>query len=112
MNELPIDSLGHIMQITPKGLALARTVQALGDSFLLTLSSTTTLIRVYAISKDAYLKWATTDEDYCTAGNFDEVIPAGQYVDFGVPYQIDGKKFSRVTFVGREAGSTIVVTEK
>jgi hypothetical protein len=110
MIELPIDTYKN--QITPQGLTLNRTVQALGDSFLLTLQANTTFIRVYAISKDIYLKWATADEDYCTAGNFDEVIPASQYVDFSIPTQTNGKKFTRITFVGREAGSTLIVIEK
>lgn len=113
MLETPIDSIGHLMpNSTPQGLALARTVQAIGASFLINLQSATSFVRVYAISKDVYLKWATSDEDYCKAGNFDEVIPAGQYIDFGVPYQTDGVRFSRMTFVGRESGSTVIVIEK
>ena len=112
MIEQAIDSLGGKLNITPTGLALARHIQALGDSFLINLQATTSFVRVYAISKDVFFKWATSDEDYCTAGNFDEVVIAGQYVDFGVPNQANGKKFSRITFVGREAGSTVVVIEK
>ena len=87
-------------------------MQALTSSFLVTLQSTTAYLRVYAISKDVYLKWAATGEDYCKATNFDEIIPAGQYIDFGVPYKTDGVRFSLVQFVGREAGATVVVLEK
>jgi len=113
MIELPIDTYGHILQnVTPAGVALARHVQAIGDSYLINLESRTTFVRVYAISKDVYFKWATSDEDYCKANNFDEVVVAGQYIDFGVPYQTNGVKFSRMTFVGREAGSTVIVIEK
>jgi len=110
--ELPADFLGSNVQITLKGTALARTVQALGSSFLINLNSATKFVRVYAISKDAYMKWAESDTDYCKADNFDEFIPAGQYIDFAVPVQEDGVHFSRLTFVGRESGSTIVVVEK
>jgi len=112
MLEQPIYSKDNKVIITPVGLALARNVQALGDSYLINLQSATTFVRVYAISKDVYLKWATSDENYCTAGNFDEVVIAGQYVDFGVPTQTDGKLFSRMTFVGRESGATVIVIEK
>jgi len=111
-HELPIDRFGAKMQITPQGVALARTVQALGQSFLINLQSGTSFVRVYAITKDVYFKWANSDEDYCKADNFDEVIPAGNYIDFGVPYQTDGVRFSRMTFVGRESGATVIVIEK
>jgi len=112
MLEQQINAKGNKVIITPKGLASARTVRALVASSLLTLQSDTTFLRVYAISKDVYLKWATTDTDYCKATNFDEVIPAGQYIDLSVPTQTDGGKFSRVMFVGRESGSTVIVIEK
>jgi len=93
-------------------VAKARTVQALTSSFLVTLQTTTKFIRVYAISKDIYLKWASNGEDYCKATNFDEIIPASQYIDFAVPRKTDGTQYSLVQFVGREAGSTVVVIEK
>jgi len=112
MIELPIDSLGNKLNITPAGVALKQHVTALGDSYLIKLQTGTSFVRVYAISKDVYIKWATSDEDYCTAGNFDEFVIAGQYNDFGLPTQTDGKKFSRMTFVGRETGATVVVVEK
>jgi len=112
MIEQAVDSNGNKITTSPVGLTLARHVQALGDSYLITLQTGTTFVRVYAISKDVYLKWATADEDYCTAGNFDEVIITGSYLDLGIPTQTDGKKFTRMTFVGREAGATVVVLEK
>ena len=109
----PVDDLGNQLEgFTLRGVAKARTVQALGASFLVTLQSTTAFIRVYAISKDIYLKWASNGEDYCKATNFDEVIIAGQYLDFAVPYKTDGTQYSLVQFVGREAGATVVVIEK
>lgn len=110
--ELPIDEQGEVIQTTPVATALARTVKALTSSFLITLNASTKIVRIYAISKDIYLKWADTDVDYVKATNFDEIIPAGQIIDFGIPDQPNGVKYSRIMLVGREAGSTVVVVEK
>ena len=70
----------------------------------ITLNAATTFIQVYAIAKDVYLKWGT---DNVTAANFDEVIPAGQYLYFVVP---NGQ--TAVNLIEREAGATIIVIEK
>jgi len=98
--------------IKPVATALARTVKALSSSTLITLNSETRLVRVYAIAKDVYLHWATSDEDYAKSSNFDEVIIAGQAINLQVPYQTDGAKFSRIQVVGRESGATVIVIEK
>lgn len=108
----PTDSYGHLVRLTPTGTAKARTVQALTSSFYVALNSATLLLRVYAIAKDVYLKWANTDQDYCTSTNFDEVIPAGGYIDLAIPVKTNGAKFTGVQLVGRESGATVIVIEK
>lgn len=113
MFEIAIDSYGNrLPNITPRGVTLARTVKALTSSFKIDLNSRTMMIKVYAIAKDVYLKWANTDEDYVTAENFDEVIPAGQVLELMIPNKLDGTLFSKVQLVGRESGSTCIVIEK
>jgi len=90
---------------TPDVVALARTVAStLTSSTEITLNPATTYIRVYAIGKDVYLKWGTTD---CSASNFDEVIPAGQVFDFLVP---NGQ--TAINLKEREVGGSAIVIEK
>ena len=110
MIELPTDKYGNPMQITPSGVALARTLDASIDSDTpITLNTNTTWIRVYAIAKDVYLKWGV---DPCAVGTFDEVIIAGQYLDLAVPLQSNGTIFTDIHVIGREAGATVIVIEK
>lgn len=91
--------------IAPDVVALARTVNAsLSSTVEITLNAETTMLRVYAIAKDVYLKWGTDD---VTASNFDEVIPAGQILDFKVP---NGQ--SAINVIERESGATVIVVEK
>lgn len=94
--------------ITPIATALARTVQTVDAAIVVALNSETTVLRVYAISKDVYLRWGTSDQAYATSENFDEVIPAGQIIDYAVP--LGG--FTHVSFVGRASGGTVVAVEK
>ncbi len=101
----------------PCATALARNVQALTTSFGIRLNTLTTIIRVYAIAKDVYLRWGVNGESYAKSDNFDEVIPAGSVYDFAVPVMTtedadNGSTFPWVFFIGREAGATIIVTEK
>ena len=96
--------------MTPVGVALARTLDASIDSdTAITLNTSTTWIRVYAIAKDVYLKWGV---DPCAVGTFDEVIIAGSYLDLEVPFQVDGTLFTDIHVVGRESGATVIVIEK
>lgn len=91
--------------IAPSVVALARTVNAsISTSTEITLNKQTTMLRVYAIAKDVYLKWGTTS---VTASNFDEVIPAGQILDYRVP-----KNQTAVNLIERESGATVIVVEK
>ena len=64
----------------------------------------TTVLQVYAITKDVYLKWGTSD---VTAANFDEVIIAGTQVTFLVP---NGQ--TAVNLIERESSATVIVIEK
>ena len=97
--------LSFPLQLTPDVVALARTVDStISSSTEITLNKATSILRVYAITKDVYLKWGTDD---VTAANFDEVIPAGQILDFLVP---NGQ--TAINLIEREAGSTVIVIEK
>lgn len=110
--EQPLDKYGRPLRTAlPRATALARTVQALTSSFMVELNDSTTLVQVYAISKDVYLKWATGGEDYVTSENFDEVIIAGERVVLEVPSN-GSNLYDYIQLVGREAGATVVVIEK
>lgn len=110
--ETPRDALNHLVYLSPGGVSLGRLTKALTTSHYHVLNASTIIIRVYAIAKDVFLKWAATGEDYCNDGNFDEVIPAGQYIDLAVPYKTNGAKYAAIQVVGRESGSTVIVIEK
>ena len=99
-------SEGKLITITtPDVVALARTIDtSLSTSSEITLNTATTMLRVYAITKDVYLKWGT---DAATAANFDEVIPASQVLDFKVP---NGQ--TAVNLIERESAATVIVIEK
>ena len=116
--EIPSDKYGRpLYNLTPVATALARSVSTVNSSTLITFNDDTRFIRVYAVAKDVYLKWATDSEDYCTAENFDEVIPAGQYIDFGLPLRQgldtnNGVAYDFIHLLGRESGATAIVIEK
>jgi len=108
--ELPADKYGKIVQMTPTGVALARTIDAsISASTEITLNANTTWIRVYAITKDVYLRWGIEDIDTNT---FDEVIIAGLYLDLVVPLQADGTSYTAINVIEREASATVIVLEK
>lgn len=86
-------------------VALARTVDtSISASTEITLNANTKVIKVYAISKDVYLKWGTAD---VTASNFDEVILAGTQEVFTVPAST-----TAVNLIEREASATVIVIEQ
>jgi len=90
---------------TPDVVALARTVDAtISTSTEIVLNPATTYLRVYAITKDVYLKWGTDD---VTAANFDEVIPAGQVFDFLVP-----EGMTAINVLERESAASVIIIEK
>lgn len=101
---------GQGMQITPRGLALARTVDStISTSTEITLQPTTKYLRLYATSQDVYLRWGIED---CNENTFDEIIPAGQVVDLMVPDDIRGVRSTAINVIERASGATIVVIEK
>lgn len=108
---LPKDANGFAVNIMPSSVALARTVNAtLSSTQEITLNAETDMLRVYAISQDVYLKWGTDD---VTASNFDQVIPAGQILDF-LSLPVDsatGEKFTAVNLIERSSGATVIVIE-
>lgn len=94
-----------VVVATPDVVALAQTVDAtISSSTEITLNVETTMLRVYAITKDVYLKWGTDD---VTSSNFDEVIPASQVLDFKVP---NGQ--TAINLIEREATAGVIVIEK
>lgn len=108
---LPIDGSSKPMQLTPAVVALARTVDSsISSSTEITFDPAASIIRCYATTQDVYLKWGTDD---VTASNFDEVIPAGQVVDLGVPVDTStGALFTACNVIERSASAAIVVIEK
>jgi len=110
MIEIPTDKFGRAIQITPRAVALARTIDAsISVSTEITLNADTTFLRVYAIAKDVYLKWGIEDVDTNT---FDEVIPSAQVVDLVVPLQADGTPYTAINVIERESGATVIIIEK
>lgn len=110
---IPVDKKNHPVQLTPRRIALAITVDAtISASTEITLNAATTFIRVYATDKDVYLKWGTTD---VTAANFDEVIPANQICDFYVPVNdtvTTGVLYTAINLIERAATAGVIVIEK
>lgn len=107
---LPRTANGSDMQLTPAKTALAVTVDpTVSSSTEITLNAATTIIRCYATTQDVYLKWGTSD---VTASNFDEVLPAGQIVDFVVPLDSNGVKYTAINLIERTATAAVVVIEK
>ena len=103
--QMPTYEDGQGMQITPRGVALTRTVNAsISSSTEITLHENTTFLRCYAVSQDVYLRWGIEN---CNASTFDEVIPAGQIVDLAVP-----DDFTAFNVIERVAGATLIVIEK
>lgn len=99
------DRWGNDRRLTPHVTALARTVSSsISSSTTLTLQSATTILRVYAIDKDVYIKWGATAVD---ATNFDEVIPANQIVDLYVPGSV-----TELRMIERSATATVIIIEK
>lgn len=111
MFSLPRDANRIATQLAPSSVALAQTVNgSISSSSSITLNTSTTFLRVYAIAQDVYFKWGGTA---VTSSNFDEVIPAGQIVDLIVPTDpTTGKPFTALKFIERIASATLVVIEK
>lgn len=110
MASVPKDDNRASIPLTPNTTAYAQTVNStLSSAQTITFNAATTFIRTYAISQDVYLKWGTTA---VTSSNFDEVIPAGQIVDFFVPMQTTGVLYTQCTLIERSASATIIVIEK
>ena len=93
------------VEIVPDVPALARDIDAsISASTEFTLNKAAKFIQVYAIAKDIYLKWGTTD---VTTSNFDEVIPAGQIRNLLIPLAI-----TAVNVIEREASATVIIIQK
>lgn len=108
--QAPTYENGQIMQITPRGTALARSVNgSLSASTEIELHADTSFLRCYALSQDVYLRWGIEN---CNTNTFDEVIPAGQVVDLMVPFDEHGFKFTHVNFIERTSSATVIVIEK
>lgn len=108
---LPKDANNSTISLSPSTIALARTVDAtISSSTEVTFNAATTIIRVYALDKDVYMKWGTAD---VTAANFDEVIPANQICDFIVPIETQPSTlYTAANFIERAATAGLIVIEK
>ncbi len=108
---MPKDGDRIAAQLTPQAIATARTVDATVDSSTqIDFNAASTFLRVYATIQDVYLKWGTTA---VTSSNFDEVVPAGQIVDFFIPtVAATGVLYPSCTVIARTAGAAVVVIEK
>jgi hypothetical protein len=106
------DKGGELIPMLPPTVAIARTLDtSISSSTEITLNAATSMLRIYAIAKDIYLKWGTAD---VTAANFDEVIPAGQILDLVVPVETEstGALFTAINLIERESSATVIVIEK
>lgn len=109
LKSIPVDGDHGKVQLTPRSIALAQTVDSsISSSTEITLNAATTFIRVYAITQDIYMKWGTAD---VSSSNFDEVIPANQICDFYVPLETT-TFYTAVNFIERTSSATLVVIEK
>lgn len=116
---MPRDGSHNAFPLTPARIALARTVDAtISSSTEITLNAATTILRVYALTQDVYLKWGTAD---VTASNFDEVIPANQIVDLVVPVDetttlaaagVARTLYTAVNLIERTTTAGVIVIEK
>lgn len=101
---LPKDGNGVPMNLVFAKKALARTVDAtISTSTEITLNAATSLIRLYALDQDVYMKWGTDD---VTDSNFDHVVPAGQIIDL---VRIPGE--TAINLIERTATAGIIVIE-
>ena len=95
------------------GIAINSRSQAITQSSHFALDATTTLLQVSAISKDMFLKWATGGEDYATAIDFDEFIPAGTTIQVMVPKKKETDDFyTDIQIVGRATSGSVALVEK
>lgn len=108
--EMPTYQNGQAMSITPRGVALTRTVvSSLSTSQEITLHANTKFIRLYALTQDVYLRWGIED---CNASTFDEVIPANQVLDLALPDNPRGSRFTAFNVIERTSSATLIVIEK
>lgn len=110
MASLPRDDNRIAAQLMPASAAIAVTVDAtISASTEITLNTATTLIRIYALDKDIYMKWGTAD---VTASNWDHIIPANQICDFFVPrVTTTGVLYTAVNFIERAATAGLFLSE-
>lgn len=107
---LPRDGNGQVIQLAPSGVALQQTVNStLSSAQTITFNASSVFLRCYATSQDVYLKWGTTA---VTSSNFDDIIPAGQIVDFFIPLQSTGVRYTACTLIERSASASIVAIER
>ncbi len=104
------NDFGNIIRTDFDKPALARTVtSSISADTSITFNAATTVIRVFASSKDIYFKWGT---DVCAVNTFDEIIPAGLYLDFAIPNDQWGVPYTGCHVVERAATATLVLIEK
>lgn len=112
--EIPADKYGTpITGLTPRATSVAtHVISDLSSNYHIEINTLSSFIRVYAKTKDVYLKWGEDSEDYVTAVDFDEIIPADQYIDLVVPLKANGSEYDHVHLVQSTASATAVIIEK
>lgn len=105
---LPEDGNNHTAPLTPAKVSLASQIVGTLSSGTIpfSLQTGTKFLRTYGVAKDVYMKWGTAT---VTTSNFDEVIPAGQIVDFFCPAGAAG---TAVNFIESTASGTVVIIQK
>ena len=112
--QTPYDKYGRLVpHMRAMGTAINSRSQAITQSSHFELDATTTLLQVSAISKDMFLKWATGGEDYATAVDYDEFIPAGTTIQVMVPKIKETDDFyTDIQIVGRATSGSVALVEK
>lgn len=107
---LPKEANRVAVPLIPAVVALEETVNSsLSSTVEITLNTSTTFLRIYAVDQDIYFKWGTDD---VTASDFDGIVPAGQIIDVYVPaVATTGVLYTAINFIERTSGSTLIMTE-
>ncbi len=111
MATLAKDANNATIALSPSVVALSQGVNAsISSSSTLAITDGATILRIYAVDKDIFLKWGSTA---VTSSNFDEVIPANQICDFVIPIEVQPSTlYTTCRVIERSATATMIYTQK
>lgn len=111
MATLPKDANNSTMLLSPSSATLAQGVNAsISSSATLAITAGATILRIYAVDKDIFLKWGSTT---VSSSNFDEVIPANQICDLVIPIETQPSTlYTTCRVIERAATATMIYTQK